>query len=215
MIYPGFSLSYGLHKRSSLLTSKDRQYLGELSTLMLSEIDFLCFCIQHNTIFMIKSSINHFPFKEILWLRRTREFAWRILQEYVSHLFLVGRPIDIEKDGNPAAEKVEEYHHKYIEELTALFDEYKTKYGIPEDTKLIIQWWSKLLRYYLSFLQFMTLTPSKILWWNEKWLKVFAVSTDRDTLSTIHQYLDPTNIQSCTIRLCSHSLGFSIWIFLP
>lgn len=53
-------------------------------------------------------------------------------------LFAVGGPIHLEKDTNPSGQKIDEYHQKYIAALTKLFDEYKVKYGIPEDTKLVI-----------------------------------------------------------------------------
>ncbi len=33
---------------------------------------------------------------------------------------------------------IDEFHKKYIQALTRLFDEHKVQYGIPEDKKLVI-----------------------------------------------------------------------------
>ena len=49
----------------------------------------------------------------------------------------VGAPINLEKDSNPSNEKIDEYHKRYMTELSALFDEHKVKYGVPEETKLV------------------------------------------------------------------------------
>ncbi|XP_078401143.1 2-acylglycerol O-acyltransferase 2-A-like [Cetorhinus maximus] len=49
---------------------------------------------------------------------------------------VVGKPIDVEKKENPSQEEINEFHQKYIEELTKLFEEHKTKYNIPEDRHL-------------------------------------------------------------------------------
>lgn len=51
----------------------------------------------------------------------------------------MGRPIPVEKVENPTREQVDELHRKYCEELTKLFDEHKTKYGVPDDQQLVIQ----------------------------------------------------------------------------
>ena len=48
----------------------------------------------------------------------------------------VGRPIDTVKMEEPTREAVNKYHELYLESLSQLFDEYKTKYGVPKDTKL-------------------------------------------------------------------------------
>ena len=65
------------------------------------------------------------------------EFKW-ISKQFVE--FSVGGPIHVEKDPDPSTDKINEYHQKCIAELTKLFDEYKVKYGIPEETKLVFVW---------------------------------------------------------------------------
>lgn len=44
-------------------------------------------------------------------------------------LFLVGKPIDVEKIPEPTEEDIIKLHDTYIEKLTALFEEHKMKYG--------------------------------------------------------------------------------------
>lgn len=39
---------------------------------------------------------------------------------------------------NPSKEEVDKYHMLYIEALHKLFDQHKTKFGIPETKKLVI-----------------------------------------------------------------------------
>ncbi|KHJ77834.1 hypothetical protein OESDEN_22546 [Oesophagostomum dentatum] len=40
---------------------------------------------------------------------------------------------------SPTNEEVERIHKLYCDALTELFDRYKTKYGVSEGTKLIIE----------------------------------------------------------------------------
>ena len=50
--------------------------------------------------------------------------------------FQVGKPIEVPKVGEPDDETLEKYHNMYMEELSRLFDEHKTKYGVSEDKTL-------------------------------------------------------------------------------
>ncbi|CAI4223322.1 unnamed protein product [Auanema sp. JU1783] len=52
---------------------------------------------------------------------------------------VVGRPIPVTKNENATKEEVDELHDIYIKELTNLFEENKTKFGVDKDTKLVIQ----------------------------------------------------------------------------
>ncbi|KAJ3628196.1 hypothetical protein MTP99_015519 [Tenebrio molitor] len=53
---------------------------------------------------------------------------------------VVGAPIEITKIANPTNEQVEELHRKFVESLTALFEEYKYKYlESPDDKHLELQ----------------------------------------------------------------------------
>uniref|UniRef100_UPI00398F86C9 2-acylglycerol O-acyltransferase 2 n=1 Tax=Pristiophorus japonicus TaxID=55135 RepID=UPI00398F86C9 len=49
---------------------------------------------------------------------------------------VVGKPIEVEKNENPTLGEIDELHQKYIEELTKLFEEHKTKYKVAEDRHL-------------------------------------------------------------------------------
>ncbi|XP_067841461.1 2-acylglycerol O-acyltransferase 2 [Heptranchias perlo] len=49
---------------------------------------------------------------------------------------VVGKPIEVEKKENPTQAEINELHQKYIEELSKLFEEHKTKYKVPEDKHL-------------------------------------------------------------------------------
>ncbi|XP_039270380.2 2-acylglycerol O-acyltransferase 2-A-like [Styela clava] len=51
--------------------------------------------------------------------------------------FVVGAPIEVEKDPNPSSEELVALREKYIEKLEELFNKHKTKY-LNEDVKLII-----------------------------------------------------------------------------
>lgn len=51
---------------------------------------------------------------------------------------IVGKPISVDKVEEPDDKVVEEYHGKYIDALTTLFDEHKSKYGFAEDVMLKI-----------------------------------------------------------------------------
>ncbi|XP_032878008.1 2-acylglycerol O-acyltransferase 2 [Amblyraja radiata] len=50
---------------------------------------------------------------------------------------IVGKPIEVERSENPTLVEINELHQKYIEELSNLFEEHKTKYKVPEDRHLI------------------------------------------------------------------------------
>jgi uncharacterized protein YfkK (UPF0435 family) len=51
----------------------------------------------------------------------------------------VGKPIDLPKIENPEEEIIEKYHQIFIEELTKLFEEHKTKYSLhPNEMELIL-----------------------------------------------------------------------------
>ena len=50
--------------------------------------------------------------------------------------FQVGKPIEVPKVGEPDDETLEKYHNMYMEELSRLFDEHKTKYGVSQDKTL-------------------------------------------------------------------------------
>jgi len=52
---------------------------------------------------------------------------------------VVGSPIHVEKVTSPSDEQIETLHAEYIEGLKRLFEDNRNKYGVPRDTKLIIQ----------------------------------------------------------------------------
>ncbi|VDN54705.1 unnamed protein product [Dracunculus medinensis] len=52
---------------------------------------------------------------------------------------VIGAPIPIDKKKNPSKEKVDELHKLYINKLINLFEDHKTKFGVPKETKLIIK----------------------------------------------------------------------------
>ena len=45
---------------------------------------------------------------------------------------LVGAPIPVPKIEKPPMEVVDEYHQRYMDALSQLFNEHKTKYGVDE-----------------------------------------------------------------------------------
>uniref|UniRef100_A0AC34FV70 Acyltransferase n=1 Tax=Panagrolaimus sp. ES5 TaxID=591445 RepID=A0AC34FV70_9BILA len=51
---------------------------------------------------------------------------------------VVGKPIPVKRNQNPSQEDIDRLHAEYCAQLTILFDENKTKYGIPSDAKLNI-----------------------------------------------------------------------------
>lgn len=51
---------------------------------------------------------------------------------------MLGAPIPVQKVLEPTQEQVDELHSKYMAALTDLFEEHKTKFGVAEDNKLII-----------------------------------------------------------------------------
>ena len=50
----------------------------------------------------------------------------------------MGKPIPVKKTPNPTQEEINRLHAEYCAELTNLFEENKTKYGVPADAKLNI-----------------------------------------------------------------------------
>ena len=51
---------------------------------------------------------------------------------------VLGAPIPVEKTENPTTEQVDALHATYVQALTDLFETHKSKYGVTEDTHLII-----------------------------------------------------------------------------
>ncbi|KAL5236281.1 hypothetical protein ACI65C_003691 [Semiaphis heraclei] len=52
---------------------------------------------------------------------------------------VVGKPIDVPKIAKPQKEDIEKYHHIFIDELTKLFEEHKTKYSKhPDEMELVL-----------------------------------------------------------------------------
>ncbi|NP_001089961.1 2-acylglycerol O-acyltransferase 2-A [Xenopus laevis] len=49
---------------------------------------------------------------------------------------IVGKPIRVEENPNPSSEEVDKLHKIYMEELSKLFEEHKTKYNVPADKHL-------------------------------------------------------------------------------
>ncbi|VVC40857.1 Diacylglycerol acyltransferase [Cinara cedri] len=53
---------------------------------------------------------------------------------------VVGKPIDMPKIANPKEEDIAKYHKIFVEELTSLFEEHKTKYSKhPDEMELILE----------------------------------------------------------------------------
>lgn len=53
-------------------------------------------------------------------------------------IFPVGAPIKVPKIQNPSEEEINQYHTEYIKGLENIFENHKTKHGIPEDVHLEI-----------------------------------------------------------------------------
>jgi hypothetical protein len=51
---------------------------------------------------------------------------------------LVGKPIAVKQNSTPTQEDIDILHSEYCKQLIQLFDENKTKYGIPENANLNI-----------------------------------------------------------------------------
>ncbi|KAI6195693.1 hypothetical protein M3Y94_01017700 [Aphelenchoides besseyi] len=51
---------------------------------------------------------------------------------------VVGKPIHVEKREDATVEEIDALHAKYVDALVELFEEHKSKFGIPEDKHLII-----------------------------------------------------------------------------
>lgn len=53
----------------------------------------------------------------------------------------MGKPIDVPKIAVPSKEDVDKYHQIFVEELTKLFEEHKTKYSKhPDEMELVLDW---------------------------------------------------------------------------
>lgn len=51
----------------------------------------------------------------------------------------MGKPIDVPKIAQPTNEDIEKYHQIFIEELTKLFEEHRSKYSKhPDEMELIL-----------------------------------------------------------------------------
>ena len=48
----------------------------------------------------------------------------------------VGAPIEVPKVETPSRQLVDEYHQKYMDGLSQLFDAHKTKYGVDANMHL-------------------------------------------------------------------------------
>ncbi|PIO65315.1 diacylglycerol acyltransferase [Teladorsagia circumcincta] len=51
---------------------------------------------------------------------------------------VVGAPIAVRKVLEPSSEEVDRIHHQYCEALTELFEQHKTRFGVPKETELIL-----------------------------------------------------------------------------
>lgn len=51
-------------------------------------------------------------------------------------LLAVGRPIRVERNKKPTTEQLDALHQLYMDELSNLFEEHKTNYGVDKDTHL-------------------------------------------------------------------------------
>ena len=56
--------------------------------------------------------------------------------EYLIASFTVGEPIEVPKVEKPGSGEVEKYHTLYMEKLSELFNQHKTKYGVDPDKYL-------------------------------------------------------------------------------
>lgn len=63
-------------------------------------------------------------------------------------MFSVGAPIRVEKCENPSKQQIDNLHAKYIDHLINLFDDNKTKYGVPKNARITVSW---ILIYFSSF----------------------------------------------------------------
>ena len=52
----------------------------------------------------------------------------------------MGKPIDVEQCDNPDKDMVDSIHQRYMDDLSQLFDDHKTKYGIDKDKELNFVW---------------------------------------------------------------------------
>lgn len=63
-------------------------------------------------------------------------FCHNYLSIYIISVSLVGAPIKINKVENPSEEEIDKFHQLYLEGLEKVFEDHKTKYGVPEDIHL-------------------------------------------------------------------------------
>lgn len=52
---------------------------------------------------------------------------------------VVGAPIDVPQVLDPTDEEVDRFHNQYCAALTQLFDDNKSRFGVPKETNLIIE----------------------------------------------------------------------------
>ncbi|XP_037368941.1 acyl-CoA wax alcohol acyltransferase 2 [Talpa occidentalis] len=67
------------------------------------------------------------------------ENSWGFLPYAKPVTTVVGKPLSMPKIENPSQEIVAKYHAVYIDALCKLFDQHKTKFGIPETKELVIR----------------------------------------------------------------------------
>ncbi|XP_036127697.1 acyl-CoA wax alcohol acyltransferase 2 [Molossus molossus] len=66
------------------------------------------------------------------------ENSWGLLPYARPLTTIVGEPLPMPKIEKPSREEVDKYHMLYVETLQKLFNQHKTKFGIPETQKLMI-----------------------------------------------------------------------------
>ncbi|GFU56972.1 2-acylglycerol O-acyltransferase 1 [Nephila pilipes] len=64
------------------------------------------------------------------------QYNWGLLPYRKPITVIIGKPIDVEKISEPTDDDIKKLHQKYIDSLTALFEEHKVKYG--PNLKLIL-----------------------------------------------------------------------------
>ncbi|XP_043929333.1 2-acylglycerol O-acyltransferase 2 [Protopterus annectens] len=135
---------------------------GAYTLLLKNRKGFIKLAIQHGTPLVPAFSFGENEvFDQVsnpkgTWLRRAQEKLQKImgvalplfhargvfqysfgLMPYRKPIFtVVGKPLKVEMKSNPSPEEIDELHKKYIEHLCQLFEEHKTKYGVPEDVHL-------------------------------------------------------------------------------
>ena len=62
--------------------------------------------------------------------------AYRVISLSLSS---VGSPIHVKRVTSPSDEQIDQLHTQYSMEIRRLFENNRNKYGVPSETKLIIQ----------------------------------------------------------------------------